>query len=48
LTNLIVMGGLTLLLLPQALSHRKIVGWEGLLLLLIWAGTITWGVMQEG
>ncbi|MCH2132615.1 MAG: calcium/sodium antiporter [Phycisphaerales bacterium] len=45
--DLAIMGGMTLLLIPIAVTGRRIGTVEGLVLLLAWAGTIAFGILRE-
>jgi cation:H+ antiporter len=47
-TDLLFMAGLTILLWPLAMTHhRRIVAWEGALLVLLYAGYMSYSVVRE-
>ncbi|MDG2422602.1 MAG: calcium/sodium antiporter [Phycisphaerales bacterium] len=47
LFDLLVMGGLTVLLLPLAMTGRRITSLEGTLLILAWAAAIVFSIVRE-
>ena len=47
LFDLLIMGGLTILLLPLALTGRRITGLEGGVLVLAWAAAIIFSIVRE-
>ncbi|MEE2908119.1 MAG: calcium/sodium antiporter [Planctomycetota bacterium] len=47
LFDLLIMGGLTVLLLPLAMSGRRITSLEGLVLVLAWAAAIVFSILRE-